>query len=200
MKNRGSSGSIYKRGNTWTIDYYAPGGKRIRESLKNARNEKEARAKLRQRIVEIHNHRFIGPTEDKLLFADLLQLIKNDYAIKERASLVTIGYHFKHLEPFFRWRRAIDITVPLIQEYQLQRRAEGAQPATINREVSTLQRALSIAVSLNKLNRAPTFEKLKKDNVRQGFLGWSDFDKILAEVSAQTLCRYSKEFCPRFFT
>jgi hypothetical protein len=38
---------------------------------------------------------------------------------------------------------------------------------------------------LNKLNRAPIFEKLKEDNVRQGFLGWNDFDKILAEVREQ---------------
>jgi hypothetical protein len=65
-------------------------------------------------------------------------LIKNDYTIKERASLVNIGYHCKHLESFFQWRRVIDITFPLVQEYQLQRLAEGAQPATINREVSTL--------------------------------------------------------------
>lgn len=38
---------------------------------------------------------------------------------------------------------------------------------------------------MNKLNRAPIFEKLKEDNVWQGFLGWNDFDKILAEVREQ---------------
>jgi integrase len=184
MKNRAGSGSVYKRGNTWTIDYYVR-GKRIRESVPDARSEQDARKKLRQRIAEIHTHRFIGPAEDKLLFSDLVQLIKNDYTIKERASLVNLGYHFKHLEPFFRWRRAIDITAPLVQEYQLRRLADGAQPATINREISTLQRSLNIAVRLNKLNRAPVFEKLKEDNVRQGFLGWNDFDKILAGVGGQ---------------
>jgi integrase len=184
MKHRAGSGSVYKRGNTWTIGYYVR-GKRIRESVPDARNEQDARGKLRQRIAEIHSHRFIGPAEDKLLFSDLVQLIKNDYTIKERASLVNLRYHFKHLEPFFRWRRAIDITAPLVQEYQLKRLGEGAQASTINREVSTLQRSLNIAVRLNKLNRAPIFEKLKEDNVRQGFLNWNDFDKILAEVREQ---------------
>jgi len=159
MKHRAGSGSVYKRGNTWTIDYYAR-AKRIRESVPDARSEQDARRKLRQRIAEIHSHRFIGPAEDKLVFSDLVQLIKNDYTIKERASLVSLRYHFKHLEPFFRWRRAIDITAPSVQEYQLQRLAEGAQPATINREVSTVQRSLNIAVRLNKLNRAPGFETI----------------------------------------
>ena len=79
-----------QRGNTWTIAYYA-GGKRIRESVPDARSEQDARKKLNQRIAEIHSHRFIGPAEDKLLFTDLVQLIKNDY--KGRASLVTLPYH-----------------------------------------------------------------------------------------------------------
>jgi hypothetical protein len=64
MKNRAGSGSVYKRSNTWTIDYYVR-GKRIRESVSDARSERDARRKLRQRIVEIHSHRFIGPAEDK---------------------------------------------------------------------------------------------------------------------------------------
>ena len=33
MKHRAGSGSVYKRGNTWTIDYYVR-GKRIRESVR----------------------------------------------------------------------------------------------------------------------------------------------------------------------
>ena len=93
MTNRAGSGSVYKRGNTWTIDYYVR-GKRIRESVQDARSEQDDRKKLRQRIAEVHSHRFIGPAEDKLLFSDLVQLIKNDYAIKERASLLTLRYHF----------------------------------------------------------------------------------------------------------
>jgi hypothetical protein len=47
MTHRADSGSVYKRGNTWTIGYYVR-GKRIRESVQGARR------KLRQRIAEIH--------------------------------------------------------------------------------------------------------------------------------------------------
>jgi hypothetical protein len=60
----------------------------------------------------------------------------------------------------------------LVQEYQLKRLAEGAKPSTINREVSTLQRSLNIAVRLNKLNRAPIFEKLKEPSAAQPQPSW----------------------------
>jgi len=91
----------------------------------------------------------------------------------------------KHLEPFFRWRRAIDIDVALVESYQRKRQAEGAENATINREVCTLQHSLKLAVKQKKLSTAPTFEKLPENNIRQGFLSFSDFDKIFTHVEGQ---------------
>lgn len=178
------SGSVYKRNKSWCISYYVR-GKRFRETVKDARSKRDAEAKLQQRLASFHANKFVGPAEDKICFEDLQQIIKDDYTRKKRASLVTISYHFKHLEPFFRWRRAIDIDVALVEVYQGKRQAEGAENATINRDVCTLQHSLKLAVKQKKLSTAPTFEKLPETNVRQGFLSFSDFDKIFAHVEEQ---------------
>lgn len=66
-------------------DYYYGRGKRIRESVPDARSEQDGCRKLRQRIAEIHTDRFIGPAEDKLLFSDLVQLIKT--ITRQRTSI-----------------------------------------------------------------------------------------------------------------
>ena len=42
-------GTVYQRGQSWVIDYYI-NGKRIRETVKAARSESQARAKLKERI------------------------------------------------------------------------------------------------------------------------------------------------------
>lgn len=177
-------GSVYRRGKSWCISYYVR-GKRFRETVENARTRKDAAAKLHQRLASFHANKFIGPAEDRICFEDLVQIIQDDYMRKKYASLVTISYYFKHLEPFFRWRRAIDIDQQLIEQYQLKRQTEGAQNATINREVSTLQHSLKLALKQKKLSAAPTFEKLPETNVRQGFVSFSDFDKIFAHVEQQ---------------
>jgi Phage integrase SAM-like domain len=150
------SGSVYKRNKSWCISYYAR-GKRFRETVKDARSKRDAEAKLQQRLASFHANKFVGPAEDKIYYEDLQQIIKDDYTRKKRASLVVLQYHFKHLEPFFRWRRAIDIDVALVEEYQRKRQTEGAQNATINREISSLQRALNLAVKQKRLSQATYF-------------------------------------------
>jgi integrase len=47
--------------------------------------------------------------------------------------------------------------------------------ATVNREVATLGRMLSLAVGAGKLSRKPRFSMLEENNVRQGFLEHAAF-------------------------
>jgi integrase len=86
------------------------------------------------------------------------------------------------LKEFFGLDRAVDITPDRVRAYQSQRIDEGASNATVNREVATLGRMISLGVSAGKLSRKPKFQMLAENNVRQGFLEHGDFLKLLGKL------------------
>jgi hypothetical protein len=164
MRNNGL-GTVYQRGKSWVIDYYVS-GKRIRETVKAARSESAARAKLKERI------RY----EEKLGFEGLVKMIEDEYRLKQRRGMVTMRVHVKHLREFFKHRRAISMQPAVIVEYQKHRLEQKASPATINRETACLHHMLQIAYDMGKLSRVPKFTKLEGERVGEGFLGWGDFE------------------------
>ena len=176
-------GTVYQRGKSWVIDYYVA-GKRIRETVRAARSESAARAKLKERISQIHTNTFIR-YEEKLGFEDLVKMIEDEYRLKQRRGMVTMRVHVKHLRDFFKHRPAISMQPAVIVEYQKHRLEQKASPATINRETACLHHMLQIAYDMGKLSRVPKFTKLEGERVREGFLGWGDFEKVLANLNGQ---------------
>ena len=65
----------------------------------------------------------------------------------------------------------VDIDKDAIENYQTKRLESGAAPATINRETAYLK----LGIKLLGLP-VPVVEKLKEDNVRQGFICVGDFN------------------------
>jgi integrase len=84
--------------------------------------------------------------------------------------------------PFFGRMRGSDLTTDHVRRYISARRAEGAQPATVNRELALLKRALNLALQCTppKVRIIPHIPMLKESNVRKGFLH-SDKYALLAE-------------------
>jgi integrase len=64
-----------------------------------------------------------------------------------------------------------------IDRYQNRRSGEGAQNATINRELALLRRAYRLAARRTPplVQAAPFFTMLPVDNVREGFLSWDSY-------------------------
>jgi integrase len=176
-------GTVYQRGESWVIDYYINGG-RIRETVKGAKNESQARAKLKERISQIHTGIFIRH-EEKIGFEDLVKLIEDEYRLKQRRGITTMKVHVRHLREFFRHYPAIKIQPAIAVDYQEHRLEQKASPATINRETACLHHMLQIAYDMGKLSRVPKFTKLEGERVREGFLGWAEFDRVLAEINGQ---------------
>lgn len=174
-------GTVYRRGQSWVIDYYVS-GKRIRETIKTARSESAARAKLKERISQIHTNTFIR-YEEKLGFEGLVTMIEDEYRLKQRRGMVTMRFHVKHLWEFFKHRPAISMQPAVIVEYQKHRLEQKASPATINRETACLHHMLQIAYDMGKLSRVPKFTKLEGERVREGFLTFGDFNRVLAEIN-----------------
>ena len=173
-------GRLFKRGSVWWIAYYHR-GKEYRESS-DSESESQAKKLLKKRLGEINAGKFIGPSEDRWTFEDMVNDLGNDYRVNNRRSLATAQYHVRHLREFFGLDRAIDITPDRVKAYQVHRLDEGGSPATVNREVACLGHMLSLAVTSGKLSRKPRFKLLDGEKVRQGFLEHGDFLTLLRNL------------------
>ncbi len=172
-------GRVFQRGSIWWIAFYHR-GREIRQSS-HCESEAQARKLLKKRVGEVSGGRFILE-EERVTFDDLVKDLKNDYQVNGKRSLKTVEYYLPHMRSFFGMERAIDITPDRVRAYQSQRLDKGASNATVNREVATLGRMLSLAVGAGKLSRKPKFQMLAENNVRQGFLEHGDFLKLLSNL------------------
>lgn len=177
------TGRLYKRGDTWWIDFGFD-GKRYRESSKSTR-KKDAQALLRQRMGEIRDGTF-APNADKVSFGDLCELIKDDYITQDRKSLPRLKTALGHLkDEWGEGTRALSITTPRIKAYiRRRKREDGVANATINKELAALNRAFTLAEQDGLLNRSPRVPKLKTDNAREGFLSAGDVEAVCEEITA----------------
>ncbi len=89
-----------------------------------------------------------------------------------------------HLDEFFEGKLANDITTRSLQAFVDFRKREGANVATINRNLGLLRRMFHLAAPDNPLLKIPNFAavRFKEDHVRQGFLDAPDFNNLLAAL------------------
>src|SRR5690349_937538 len=172
-------GRIFQRGSVWWIAF-SHRGREIRESS-HSETETQARKLLKKRIGEISAGRFL-PDEEKVRFVELEADLKNDYHVNGKRSWKSVLYYLSHLKEFFGGDRAIDITPDRVRAYQSYRVNEGASNASVNREIATLGRMLSLSVNAGKLSRKPKFQMLAENNTRQGFLEHASFLSLLSKL------------------
>jgi hypothetical protein len=118
-------GRVFQRGSVWWVAY-SYRGKEFRESAGSAR-ESEARKLLKKRLGEIGRSRFLGVLEEKVTFQQLADDITCDYKIDGKRSLAGLKLSISHLNGFFGFDRAVDITTDRIKTYIAQRQNEIAE-------------------------------------------------------------------------
>ena len=139
---------------------------------------------MKDRLGEVSAHRrlgirFQGPRQERITVEGLLKNLEQDYVIHGRKSLPQLRSHLRHIRRFFAMDRVPAVTSERLRDYIAARQQEGAEPATINRELEGLRRAFALAVEAMTLATMPIFPSLPEDNARQGFFERADFQAVL---------------------
>ena len=114
----------------------------------------ETRLKQRNRRTALRSG--VGPPVPRLTFRAAVRDVLDDYRINRKRSLVDVERHVRlHLAPFFGRRRMAAITTTDVRRYVVGRQDEGAKNATINRELSVLKRAFTLAIAAGALPSRP---------------------------------------------
>lgn len=179
------TGSVYsiKGSSVLWIKYYR-NGVPIRESSGSSK-VKAAEKLLRLRIGAISSGTYVPLQVTKTLVSELGEDLLREYRINEQKSADDLETRWDlHIKPFFGHLRAIEVTSSLVGAYIDARQKEGAENATINRELAALKRMFSLARQSTppKINAAPYIAMLKENNIRTGFLESKQHDNLAAET------------------
>jgi integrase len=158
----------------WSVD-----GKTYRDSAETNSHSK-AVDKLKEKLAQIGRGQVVGPDQKRVTLGVLAQQYLADYEVRRLRSLDTAQGRIAHLKDFFgEDTRALVITSDRIREYQLHRRKEGAEAATINRETSALARMFTLAIKGGRVSWRPPFpDRLEEAAARQGFFEVGDYHAI----------------------
>ncbi|MFI5374001.1 MAG: hypothetical protein ACHQ8D_05165 [Candidatus Rokuibacteriota bacterium] len=161
---------------TWWCKYYVDGLPH-RESTGTER-ETEGRRFLNARLGRVADHQPILPRVDRIEYEEARADLVAYYKTTGKRDLVEAGSRLAHLDKFFTRAWLVSIGAADVTRYSEARQAEGAENATINREISVLSKMLKVAYKNNKLTRLPLFEKLKENPPREGFFEREEFDNV----------------------
>ena len=174
-------GRIYKRGQTWWIQYYGQ-GQLFRESS-HSHLKSAATSFLKLREGEVGQGRVPALKAEKTTFAELAALYLQDYQINGRKTCDRANELTDRLRESFGRFRACRMTSDHIRAYIARRQSDGMANGTINRELAALKRMFRLASQQTPplVARAPHIPHLQENNVRQGFFTEEEY-KLLRAV------------------
>jgi integrase len=205
-------GEVRRRGHVWWIRYYRD-GKRYEESSKSTKKT-TAQNLLKLREGDVAKGIPVTAKIGQFRIDEALADVVTDYRVNGKRSARVVQRRIaKHLLPYFGGRRAASITTSDVRNYIAHRqaqttitrskytlkRADGSivtVPASsrtvaavsageINRELTTLKRAFSLAIQGAKLLTKPYIPMLKEPPARSGFFERAEFEAVMFRLPAE---------------
>jgi site-specific recombinase XerD len=125
------------------------------------------------------------PDGAPLTFDTMARAYLEDYVLQRYRTLNTARPRVEHLRDFFGGWPAEALTPDSVRNYQLCRRKQGAEAATINRETSALSRMFQLAIRRGQMERMPLFPKRLEENPpRDGFFEHAEYLKVRTQLPA----------------
>lgn len=141
---------------------------------------KDALVKLQAKILEEERTGVIEASA-KTKIGSLLELVEQDYlrAGKKTWDDVLCRWNL-HLKDHFADIRVSELSSDDINDYIFFRQREKVANATINRELSVVERMLHLGERTMppRVRGVPHFPKLAENEPRTGFLEQADYDKL----------------------
>src|SRR5262249_7869625 len=162
----------------WMLKYYRNGQPIVESSCTD--DKTAAKKLLRNRETDIDRGLPVSAKVGRLRFEEAVRDLVNDYKVNGRRSLAVLDRRItKHLTPFLRGRRmsmsaSADVrayvahrqATPIVTGKRGQEKSRCVSNAEINRELTALKRALTLAVQAGKLLYRPHIPMLIERNVR----------------------------------
>jgi len=171
---------VFKKGNTYYIDYYV-NGRRKREAIGESREL--AKTVLAKRKLEIAEGKFLDiKKKPKISFSELAQKFL-DYS-KVNRSPGTYQYHYFNLKPildFFSGSLIAEIGINEVERYKAKRIRE-VTAVTLNHELSVLKNVFNRAVEWGILGENPVvlIKKVPEKGSRLRYLSFDEIKRLLA--------------------
>jgi integrase len=172
-----SRGSLYLRGQTWTINYTV-GGRRVREAI--GTNKKLAEMVLNKRVTEAIEDRWFDKRNVGITpFSEFAETYFRRHVVtlkSVRAERLAVQVWKRQ----FGNRPLGQITRAELQDWQAWKR-EGRKPATVNRLLGRLRHMFNKAVEWDLLDRSP-MERLRflpENNARLRYLSIDECNRLL---------------------
>lgn len=178
---RGTGGVFKPKGSRFWWVKYRSGGKWHYESSGSERKT-DAQNLVADRIGDVRQGIAVTPEMGKITLAKGLDGVVTDYKLQNQRSIGHAERRIKkHILAWDGWRPEtlmVTITMAKIQTYAVHRLGQGAQPASVNRELAIIRRAFSLAVIGKQLATKPHIQMLAEDNVRTGFFEDAEFKAV----------------------
>ena len=174
---------MFKRSGVWWT-CIRHNGRKIQKSLETSDRKlaQAIEAKIRTEIVEgTYFEKLAGHSKT---FSKLIERFMKEHAPKVSNNMQTsYKTSLNHLIPFFGESSLLSISPKMISRYKVLRNVEGAAPSSVNRELSMLSKAFSLAVrewEWLRDNPVLRVQKDKENNERDRWLS-KDEETILLD-------------------
>jgi integrase len=177
------TGTIYRRGNIWWMQYYVRG--RLVQESTGFTEKADAENLLKQRVGDAAAGRHVGP--ERATIGDLCTLVVENNRLRSLRDARHVEWRYKaNVAPILGHLPASRFGQAQVRQYVTSRRAAGASNASINRELAIVRRGFKLGAQEDPplVHSQPVIPFLEENNVRQGFLEQADYESLLEELPA----------------